>query len=112
VILKLTRICDSVLESSARLVTRDEEKYALVSRKKSVDMVRMARVERMEPRRVPSRRSRGTLRYMSREARRMGAMVLLLLDENGGGVMNDELIGNPQSPAMKYYGQRELHNRD
>ena len=38
-------------------------------------MVRIASVERIEPRRVPSRRSRGTLRYMSREARRIGAMV-------------------------------------
>lgn len=43
-----------------------------------MDMVMMASVERMEPRRVPSRRSRGTLRYMSREARRMGAIVGLL----------------------------------
>jgi hypothetical protein len=42
----------------------------------------------------------------------MGAMVLLLLDENGGGVVNDEFIGNLHSPAIEYYGQRELHNRD
>mmetsp|Transcript_24387 Transcript_24387/g.52710 ORF Transcript_24387/g.52710 Transcript_24387/m.52710 type:complete len:115 (+) Transcript_24387:1675-2019(+) len=70
VTLKLTRIWDSVLPSRARLVLRVEERKALVSRKKRRPMVKTARVERMEPRRVPSRRSTGTLRYMSREARR------------------------------------------
>ncbi len=45
------------------------EKKALVSRKKSVSIEIMARVDKMEPRRVPSSRSMGTLRYISREAR-------------------------------------------
>lgn len=68
VMLKLTRICESSLESSARLVLSVEEKNALVSRRKRMVMVMTAMVERMEPRRVPSRRSTGTLRYMSRLA--------------------------------------------
>jgi len=59
---------ESSLESRAREVLRDFEKNALVSRKKRVAMVITAIVERMEPRRVPSRRSMGTLRYMSRLA--------------------------------------------
>ena len=68
VILKLTLICESSLESNARLVLSEVEKKALVSRKKRMVMVATAMVERMEPRRVPSRRSTGTLRYMSRLA--------------------------------------------
>ncbi len=59
---------ESSLESRAREVFRDVEKNALVSRKKRVAIVITAIVERMEPRRVPSRRSIGTFRYMSRLA--------------------------------------------
>ena len=47
-----------------------DEKNAFVSRKKSKDMVKTAIVERIEPRRVPSSKSTGTFRYMSREANR------------------------------------------
>ena len=68
VMLKLTLICESSLESSARLVFSWVEKKALVSSRKRMVMVATAMVERMEPRRVPSRRSTGTLRYMSRLA--------------------------------------------
>ena len=68
VTLKFTRICESELESRAKLVLSWVEKYALVSRRKRMVMVATAMVERMEPRRVPSRRSTGTLRYMSRLA--------------------------------------------
>ncbi len=49
-------------------------------------MVRTAMVERMEPRRVPSRRSTGTLRYMSRLAmkgRLLMVAVLLFWVEGG-----------------------------
>jgi len=68
VMLKLTLIWESSLESNARLVLSWEEKNALVSRMKRMVMVATAMVERMEPRLVPSRRSTGTLRYMSRLA--------------------------------------------
>ncbi len=46
-------------------------------------MVKMAMVERMEPRRVPSRRSTGTLRYMSRLAMK-GAIVVDVMERGGG----------------------------
>ena len=43
-------------------------KYSRVSNVKSVRIVIRARIERMEPLFVPSKRSTGTLRYMSRFA--------------------------------------------
>ena len=47
-------------------------------------MVATAMVERMEPRRVPSRRSTGTLRYMSRLA--MNGRFLMVAVEVSEGV--------------------------
>mmetsp|Transcript_18176 Transcript_18176/g.42369 ORF Transcript_18176/g.42369 Transcript_18176/m.42369 type:complete len:86 (-) Transcript_18176:37-294(-) len=72
--LKLTRTFWSVFESSAKLVDSDELKKALVSRKNSVAMDMIASVDMIEPRFVPSRRSTGTFRYMSRDAKN-GAIV-------------------------------------
>ena len=48
----------------------------MVSRKNSNDIVKTASVDRTEPRRVPSSKSMGTLRYISSEA---NLAILLLL---------------------------------
>ena len=55
---KTTRIDETYLE----------ERYALVERENKVIMTITAIVDRIDPRRVPSKRSDGTLRYMSKLA--------------------------------------------
>ena len=44
------------------------EKYAFVSRKNNVAIVNTASVDNIDPRRVPSSKSTGTLRYISNDA--------------------------------------------